>query len=581
MSVGKIGPFDVNKDSWDLYIERLEQYFIVNDVKDAVKVATLITVIGSEAYELMVNLCTPKRPATKTYSDLVAVMKTHLQPKPSILAERYKFRQRRQSAHENIAEYAAALKKLSMTCSFSTGNELQDNLRDQFVCGLAKDDVRQRLFADDNITFENAFKLAVTMETAVTNAAAVETREGRRGGTAELYQMTRNRVDRSGSSTSGVTRMAGDARVVRGAASTSYTGGGSARVTKWKTSGTDSSGSGNGGGSVRQPAAGGCTVCGAQHAAQTCKFRMYVCRVCNREGHLKRVCPRLRLRNEQMFAVYETAQSDQWIGGNSEGSDEVFINNFSIISNFSRFKTVFEDGLGRFTGGPVGFRLRADARPVFLRARPLAYALREPVERALDQLVRDGVLTPVHTSDWATPIVPVLKKDGTIRVCGDFKLTLNKFLEVDRFPLPRVEDLLTKLHGGQKFTKLDLSQAYAQFELDDSKQYAVINTHKGDLPLILTTDASSVGVGAVISQLVPGDERGPGDTRGPVAEARERPVAYASRALNQAERGYSQIEREADLQTIYPTQQPKTECLGASRLGEPTPLKVGWSKEEQ
>lgn len=120
------------------------------------------------------------------------------------------------------------------------------------------------------------------------------------------------------------------------------------------------------------------------------------------------------------------------------------------------------------------------ARPVYMRARPLAYALREPVERALDQLVADEVTSPVETSGWATPIVPVVKSDGTIRVCGDFKLTLNKCLEVDRFPLPKVEDLLAKLGGGEKFTKIDLSQAYAQFVLDkESQEYTVINTHRG------------------------------------------------------------------------------------------------------
>ncbi|XP_026731607.1 uncharacterized protein K02A2.6-like [Trichoplusia ni] len=114
-----------------------------------------------------------------------------------------------------------------------------------------------------------------------------------------------------------------------------------------------------------------------------------------------------------------------------------------------------------------------------MRARPLAYALREPVERALQQHVRDGILTPVERSDWATPIVPVVKKDGNIRICADYKLTLNKVLEVDRYPLPRVEDLLVRLHGGKRFSKVDLSQAYAQFLLDDSKKYTVINTHKG------------------------------------------------------------------------------------------------------
>lgn len=101
------------------------------------------------------------------------------------------------------------------------------------------------------------------------------------------------------------------------------------------------------------------------------------------------------------------------------------------------------------------------------------------MERALEQLVRDGILEPVERSDWATPIVPILKKDGNIRICADYKLTLNKVLEIDRYPLPRVEDLLVRLDGGQRFSKIDLSQAYAQFVLDETKMYTVINTHKG------------------------------------------------------------------------------------------------------
>lgn len=160
---------------------------------------------------------------------------------------------------------------------------------------------------------------------------------------------------------------------------------------------------------------------------------------------------------------------------NNENLDQSF--NFAEFS--SRYSEVFADGLGRFTGGRVSIHVREGARPVFMRARPLAYALREPVERALEQLVRDDILTPVSHSDWAAPIVPVVKKDGTIRICADFKLSLNKVLEVDRYPLPKVEDLLSRLHGGERFSKVDLSQAYAQFELDDTRKYAVINTHKG------------------------------------------------------------------------------------------------------
>lgn len=154
-------------------------------------------------------------------------------------------------------------------------------------------------------------------------------------------------------------------------------------------------------------------------------------------------------------------------------------NEFDVSRFSSKYCDVFADGLGRFTGGTVSVTVREGARPVFMRARPLAYALREPVERALDQMVRDGILTPVERSDWATPIVPVVKKDGNIRICADYKITLNKVLEVDRYPLPRMEDLLVRLEGGRHFSKIDLSQAYAQFELDNTKKYTVINTHKG------------------------------------------------------------------------------------------------------
>ena len=65
-------------------------------------------------------------------------------------------------------------------------------------------------------------------------------------------------------------------------------------------------------------------------------------------------------------------------------------------------------------------------------------------------------------------------------MCGDFILTVNKVARLDRHPIPRIEDLLAKLAGGKGFSKLDMSQAYRQLLLDESsRQYVVINTHKG------------------------------------------------------------------------------------------------------
>ena len=78
----------------------------------------------------------------------------------------------------------------------------------------------------------------------------------------------------------------------------------------------------------------------------------------------------------------------------------------------------------------------------------------------LDRLEQQKVIEPVQMSEWAAPIVPVMKPDGSIRICGDYKLTINQAAKPDVYPLPRVEDLFATLAGGKFFSKLDLAQAY-------------------------------------------------------------------------------------------------------------------------
>eukprot|EP00731_Ephydatia_muelleri_P037580 Em0512g2a len=112
----------------------------------------------------------------------------------------------------------------------------------------------------------------------------------------------------------------------------------------------------------------------------------------------------------------------------------------------------------------------------------MPYAIKEKIEKELNKLVQEGILQPVELSEWAAPIVPVVKPDQSIRICGDFRLTVNQALalETERYPLPKIEDILASLAGGERFTKLDLSKAYLQVQLDEaSRKFMVINTHKG------------------------------------------------------------------------------------------------------
>ena len=142
--------------------------------------------------------------------------------------------------------------------------------------------------------------------------------------------------------------------------------------------------------------------------------------------------------------------------------DKLFTTNDGLLKNFKAHLEVTED-----------------AKPIFCKARPLPFSMRCRVEQELQQLHTDGIIEPVRAhSDWATPVVPVTKYSGKIRLCGNYKLTVNRNLRLEHYPLPLVDELVSNIAGGQNFTKLGLSSAYHQLELDeDSTKLTTLNTH--------------------------------------------------------------------------------------------------------
>ena len=120
------------------------------------------------------------------------------------------------------------------------------------------------------------------------------------------------------------------------------------------------------------------------------------------------------------------------------------------------------------------------AQPRFCKPRAVPYALKEKIKKELDRLLKQGVIEKINFSEWAAPIVPVMKKDGSVRICGNYKMIVNQASKMENYPLPTINDLLALLAGGKKFSKLDLANAYQQVPLDEnSKKLVTINTHKG------------------------------------------------------------------------------------------------------
>ena len=126
-----------------------------------------------------------------------------------------------------------------------------------------------------------------------------------------------------------------------------------------------------------------------------------------------------------------------------------------------RHPEVFKDELGTLKGYQAKIYVDPAVKPRFCKARSVPYSMRSLVEDELDRLVQQGIIEPVQFADWAAPIVPVLKSDKkSVRICGDFKMTVNQASKLDRYPIPKIEDLFSKLSGGKTFSKLDMSQAY-------------------------------------------------------------------------------------------------------------------------
>lgn len=144
----------------------------------------------------------------------------------------------------------------------------------------------------------------------------------------------------------------------------------------------------------------------------------------------------------------------------------------------NEYPIVFSNKLGKCK---KEIRLQlVDKEPVFVRARPVPLALRAAVERELRRLEAEGSIYPVEHSDYGTPIVPVIKSSGEIRICGDYKTTINPKLKMDHYPLPHIDELFATLSGGEEFSKIDLTTAYMQVPLHpDSQPYTAITTHLG------------------------------------------------------------------------------------------------------
>ena len=145
-----------------------------------------------------------------------------------------------------------------------------------------------------------------------------------------------------------------------------------------------------------------------------------------------------------------------------------------------KYEELFSGSQGAMKHFNGKLNVKKDVHLIFLKPRSVPFAIREAIETELKWLEAKGIIEKVPHSKWAAPIVPAPKGDGIIKICEDYKVTVNQSLQVDQYPLPKPEDLLASIAGGAKFLKIDLTQVYLQLQLEEeSREFVTMNTHIG------------------------------------------------------------------------------------------------------
>ena len=542
-NMAKLKEFNGEED-WGQYCERLEFYFVAHDIDDAAKKkATLLSACGATTYKLMCDLVSPLKPKDKTFEELQSIVQAHLKPKPSEIVQRYKFHTRGQHSGESIATFVAELRHLSQDCNFgdSLADMLRDRLvcgvgsvRVQKRL-LAEPELTFDSAFKISTAMETAEKNAVDLQASRQGA-------GEDNSTVSSSKMASdiNKVDDGGREKdvsdpkkplecwfcSKIGHKESDCRFKKRLEE---------KLNEKKT-GKPKKNKKKKGKSVQKldSSDDDDDETYAIFRTQRCKEKAYTVKVnidknvvemeidtgasvslinetvfkgLNRE--VRTLSKRLRTYTGEEIPVvggcdvsvtYNNKKvklpvivvkgsgpcllGRDWLKELKLDWVDIFSTRFGEQNQEPDFLKGFDELFSETRGTIKDVKARVivdeGAKSRYFKPRPVPYALREKVGQELDKMEAEGTIEKVQCSDWAAPIVTVVKPDKSVRICGDYKVTVNAVSKLDNYPIPKTDDLLAEIGGGKWFTKLDLTQAYTQLELEeDSKQYTTINTHQG------------------------------------------------------------------------------------------------------
>ncbi|XP_046408462.1 uncharacterized protein LOC124172976 [Ischnura elegans] len=383
------------------------------------------------------------------------------------------------------------MKKKASDCKF--GTMLDEMLKDKFICGLSRGPILDKLCEEDHTTpLQNILEMAIKREAAFSTMTAA-------CGEMDYINVKRKQCQQP-----------------RPGISSGH------EYRKQELKGTDlQTHPSHVMGEMNR-----CRSCGeGNHNFSSCKFKKYRCRNCQQIGHLAKACK--ILGNHSVDISEKSEPCLNFVHMNyCENSKVIRPLTVSVVINNKPLCMELDSGAGisvipksvydeRFSmcrlketdirlrmydnhivvpAGEINVQIcyngirklcrlivvEGGTRSLFGRDLMDAFEIfKAKMDEELDRLEKEGVPL-VTNSELGTPLVPVMRPDGRLRLCVDYKVTVNKYLDDIKHPLPRIEELFAALQGGEYFTKLDFYQAYNQLEsTDETKKLLAWSTHRG------------------------------------------------------------------------------------------------------
>lgn len=156
-----------------------------------------------------------------------------------------------------------------------------------------------------------------------------------------------------------------------------------------------------------------------------------------------------------------------------------------LFSLLNEFKDLFEPIVPGSAKGVVHeIEVEEGIKPIFQKPYPMPFSKKDTVKREIEKMLESGVIRP-SKSPWSSPIVLVLKKDGSNRFCVDYT-KLNRITKRDQFPLPNIDQVLRQVDGAKYFSSLDLASGYWQIPMkDDDAEKTAFTTDDGHFEFIV------------------------------------------------------------------------------------------------